>query len=384
MGQDIAIVGLGVTRQGIKMGVSDVDLRRQALELALNDAGVGRDAIDGYVHAWRTREDLRYIGLSPNFSWPIDSGGASAIAVIQAAAGALATGQADMIACVFGIAPTSGYVPGLDVGTGGIGALGYGYPAQYGMIGAASAHALHARWHMDHHGTTSEQLGAVAVALRAHAAVRPDSINFGKPITLDDHQASRIVVDPFHLLDCCRDTDGGVALIVTSVETARSLGLPHMIQVRGLGFGHNIGNWHDGTVYAHHDDIAPAARRAFKQAGVGIADIDVASFYDPFTISVIMQLEHYGFCPPGQGGAFVEDGGIAMNGAIPVNTGGGQLSGFYAAGFTPVVEAMRQLRGEAGATQIKDARLALVSGHGLNGGIQNSWSHGTMILERTA
>ena len=114
--------------------------------------------------------------------------------------------------------------------------------------------------------------------------------------------------------------------------------------------------------------------------GFDLNDIDTAQFYDPFTISIIMQLEHYGFCKPGQGGPFVAEGGIALDGAIPSNTGGGQISGFYAAGFTPLIEAMKQLRGEAGATQVKDARLALTSGHGLNGGVQNTWSHGTLIL----
>ena len=147
-----------------------------------------------------------------------------------------------------------------------------------------------------------------------------------------------------------------------------------------MGFGHNIRNWHGRDVYAHHDDIAPAAARAFAQAGITLDDIDTAQFYDPFTISIIMQLEHYGFCKSGHGGPFVADGGIALNGKIPANTGGGQISGFYAAGFTPIIEAVKQLRGEGGATQVKNANIALTSGHGLNGGVQNTWSHGTLIL----
>jgi acetyl-CoA acetyltransferase len=379
----IAIVGMGVTKQGRGLGVTEVELRRQALELALIDAGLERDAIDGYILASHEREDLRYLGLSPNFSWPVQTGGATAPCTFIMAAGAILSGQAEMVACAYGMAPSSGGMPGFG-GPMSFGSLGYGYPAQVGMIGAASAHALHARWHMDHYGTTSQHMGAVAVQLRDHAVKRPDAMTYGKPITLEEHQASQMIVDPFHMLDCCRDTDGGAVFLVTSAERARTMTQTHPVYLLGAGMGHNIGNWHKRDVYAHHDDIAPAAARAFAQAGVSLSDIDTAQFYDPFTISVIMQLEHYGFCKPGQGGPFVQDGGIALDGPIPANTGGGQISGFYAAGFTPLIEAMKQLRGESGATQVRDARLALASGHGLNGGVQNTWSHGTLILGREA
>ena len=375
----IAIVGMGLTRQGRGLGSLDVELRRQALERALADAGLERAAIDGYILASHEREDLRYLGLSPNFSWPVQTGGATAPSSFIMAAGAILTGQAEVVACAYGMAPSSGHMPGFG-GKMSFGSLGYGYPAQVGMIGAASAHALHARWHMDHYGTTSRHLGAVAVQLRNHAVNRPDAMTYGQPITIDDHQASPMVVDPFRMLDCCRDTDGGAVFILTSAERAKSLSTARPVYLRGAGMGHNIGNWHKRDLYSHHDDIAPAAARAFAQAGVTLDDIDTAQFYDPFTISIIMQLEHYGFCKPGQGGPFVADGGIALDGRIPANTGGGQISGFYAAGFTPVIEAVKQLRGESGATQVKDAELALVSGHGLNGGVQNTWSHATLIL----
>lgn len=379
----IAIVGIGVTRQGRGLGVTGLELRRQALELALADAGLERDAIDGYVHASHEREDLRYLALSPNFSWPVQSGGATAPSSVAIAAGALLSGQADLVACAYGMAPSSGGMPGMGEKMS-FGSLGYGYPAEVGMIGAASAHALHARWHMDRYGTTSRHLGAVAVQLRDHAVQRPDAIGFNQPITLEDHQKSAPVVDPFRMLDCCRDTDGGVVLLLARAERLPALPKARPVFVLGMGFGHNIATWHQRDVYAHHDNIAPAARRAFDQSGLTLSDIDTAQFYDPFTISVIMQLEHYGFCAPGQGGPFVADGGIGLGGAIPSNTGGGQISGFYAAGFTPIVEAIKQLRGESGATQVADARIALVSGHGLNGGVQNTWSHGTLILGNEA
>ena len=375
----VAIVGMGLTAQGRGLGVTERELRRQALELALVDAGLERDAIDGYILASHEREDLRYLGLAPNFSWPVQSGGATAPCSFIMASGAILTGQAEMVACAYGMAPSSGGMPGMGEKMS-FGSLGYGYPMRAGMIGAASAHALHARWHMDNYGTTSRHLGSVAVQLRDHAVNRPDALGYGKPITIEEHQASAPVVDPFRMLDCCRDTDGGAVFLLTSAERARSMTGVTPIYLRGGGMGHNIGNWHRRELFGFHDDIAPAAARALAQAGVTIDDIDTAQFYDPFTISIIMQLEHYGFCKPGQGGPFVADGGIGLDGAIPSNTGGGQISGFYAAGFTPIIEALKQLRGEAGATQVKDAALALTSGHGLNGGIQNTWSHGTLIL----
>lgn len=375
----IAIVGMGLTKQGRAMGTVERELRRQALEYALVDAGLERSDIDGYIHASHEREDLRYLGLSPNFSWPVQSGGATAPCSFIMAAGAILSGQADYVACAYGMAPSSGGMPGFGAPMS-FGSLSYGYPARVGMIGAASAHALHARWHMARYGTTSEHLGAVAVQLRDHAVHRPDAMGYGKPITLDDHQNSQMVVDPFRMLDCCRDTDGGAVFILTSAERARALPNARPIYILGAGMGHNIGNWHERDLYRYHDDIAPAKERAFQQAGLNLTDIDTAQFYDPFTISIIMQLEHYGFCPEGQGGDFVANGGIGLDGAIPSNTGGGQISGFYAAGFTPIIEAVKQLRGEAGATQVKNAATALTSGHGLNGGVQNTWSHGTLIL----
>ena len=209
--------------------------------------------------------------------------------------------------------------------------------------------------------------------------MRPGTIGYGQPITIEDHQSSRMVVDPFRLLDCCRDTDGAVVVIVTTTERARDLASTPVC-VLGMGTGHNMRNWWTGDVFDLHDDIAPAKETAFGQAGITHADVDVAALYDPFTISPIMQLEAYGFCGPGEGGPFVAAGNTRLDGVIPTNTGGGQLSGFYATGFTALVEGLWQLRGEGGATQVADAEVALVSGHGGNGGVQNTWAHGTMVL----
>lgn len=375
-----AVAGLGMTPQGRSLGIPALELRKIALENALTDSGLARSDVDGYIGTSSEMfEDIRYLGLSPRFAWTMQSGGATASWSVLNAVGAILTGQADVVACTYGAAPTSGGIVRVDGSRGGFGTFSYGYPSMYGMVGAGMAHALHARRHMYKYGTTSEHLGAVAVAQRAHASLRPDAQGFGQPFTLDDHQHSRMVVDPFRLLDCCRDTDGGVCVIVTSLERARDLRSTPAI-VLGVGTGHNIRNWWTGDVYDMHDDIAPAKATAFGQAGIDLDDIDVAALYDPFSISVIMQLEAYGFCGPGEGGPFVTAGNTMLDGAIPTNTGGGQLSGFYATGFTALSEGLRQIRGEAGPTQIPNAEIALVSGHGGNGGIQNTWAHATMIL----
>lgn len=380
IGGRFAIAGLGVTDQGLHLGRPSRDLRRDALERALADAGLSRRDIDGYIGASSdTFDDIRHLGLAPGFAYTMQSGGATATLSILNAIGAILTGQATAVACVYGVAISGGRAPRADGTRGGYGTFSYGYPRLYGFIGAGMTHALHAQRHMHRYGTTSEHLGAVAVAQRAHASVRPGTLGYGKPFTLEDHQASRMVVEPFRLLDCCRDTDGGVCVIVTTAERARDLRAAPAL-VMGVGTGHNMRNWWTGDVYDLHDDIAPAKAKAFAQAGITVDDIDVAALYDPFTISVIMQLEAYGFCGPGEGGPFVAAGATSLDGAIPTNTGGGQLSGFYATGFTAVVEGLRQIRGEGGATQVPDARLALVSGHGGNGGIQNTWAHATMVL----
>jgi len=374
-----AVGGLGVTEQGVRLGRPARDLQRDALERALADAGLTRADIDGYIGTSSgTFDDLRHLGLSPRFAYTMQSGGATATWSVLNAIGAIVTGQATIVACVYGSAPSAG-MRRVDGTKGGFGTFAYGYPRLYGMIGAGMAHALHARRHMHRYGTTSEHLGAVAVAQRQHASVRPGTLGYQQPITLEDHQSSRMVVDPFHLLDCCRDTDGGVVVLVTSLDRARDL-RSTPVRILGAGTGHNIRNWWTGDVFDLHDDIAPAKATAFGQAGIGVDDVDVAALYDPFTISVIMQLEAYGFCPPGEGGPFVASGATALGGAIPTNTGGGQLSGFYATGFTALSEALWQLRKDAGATQVPDAEVALVSGHGGNGGVQNTWAHATLVL----
>lgn len=375
MRSSCAIVGIGVTAQGIGLGIEARELRTQAIDLALKDAGLERDAIDGYIRAHVEREDLRYMGLSPNFSVSMMTGGATPGFSLITAMALIESGQAEMVACVYGeaysVRSTRGGQP--------LGAYGYGYPMLYGLAGAAATHAFHARRHMHLYGTSSQHLGAVAVTQRDYATVRPGTLGYRKPISLEEHQASPMIADPFRRLDCTRDTDGGVAVLVCSAKRAASLH-SKPVYLLGAGTGHNIVNWHRGQAFDHHDNIAPAKQRAFRQAGMKLDAIDMAQLYDPFTISPLMQLEAYGFVPEGQGGPFYAAGGARRDGKIPTNTGGGQLSAYYTTGFTGIIEAVTQLRGEAGEGQLKNASTALVSGHGMNAGVQNTWAHATLIL----
>ncbi|WP_236077539.1 thiolase family protein [Rhodococcus sp. P1Y] len=382
---DASIVGMGLTEQGRHLGVSGRELRRQALDLALADAGLGRSEIDGYIMVGASFEDLRYLGLSPGFSYSLMTGGTSPTASVLVAAGAIATGQATTVACLYGEAYSSPHKklsPHTENGTErDIRAYSYGYPYLYGMVGPAATYALAARRHMELYGTTSEDLGRVAVVEREYASTRPGAQGYKQPITLDDHQGSRMIVDPLRLLDCSRPTDGGAAVIVTSTERAADI-TDRAVSVLGGGTSHAIETWWNGTMFESMN-VGRAARTALGQAGVDLEDIDTAQLYAPFTIAVLMQLEEYGFCAPGEGGEFVAAGHTGPNGSIPTNTGGGQLSGFYATGFTPLSEGILQMRGQAPSSQIDDPKTCLVSGSGGNGGVQGSWSHASLVLGAT-
>jgi acetyl-CoA acetyltransferase len=220
------------------------------------------------------------------------------------------------------------------------------------------------RRHMVRYGTTSEQLGHVAVEFRKNAA-RNERAMKRQPITLADHQASRMIVDPFHLLDICLESDGACAVLVTSAERARDLRhKPVYIMGAAYGGGPNQGDdlfdairWPDHT----QNFTKYIADELWSSAEVSPDDVDVAEIYDCFTYTVIMGLEGLGFCPPGEGGRFVEDGGIAFESKLPVNTHGGLLSEAYIHGFNHVFEAVEQLRGTAGPRQVADAEIALTT-----------------------
>jgi acetyl-CoA acetyltransferase len=366
-----AIVGMGVLA-GRLPGRSGRTLETEAVRLAIEDAGLRRQDIDGAINTriesgsgeskgW-TDSFARVLGLPVNFYFTVQRGGAMTALAIVAATQMLELGLARYVAVGYGATDWSDTrSPGerrqRHVEREGL----WGRP--HGDLAAASHHTFFASRHMHEYGTTNEHLGMVAVSHRQWACKNPEAQMFGRPITLDDYFASPIIVEPYHLLDMCLVSDSGAAFIITTAERARDL--PRApVSVLGVGFGEAMQQlWWDKQNYTRLA-VATAKHAAFRQSGLSLADVDVAQLYDCFTMEVILQLEDYGWCDKGAGGPFVAAGNIAPGGTIPVNTGGGLLSGRYMADWTPFTEAVTQLRGEGGERQVLGARTALVSGHG--------------------
>ena len=357
--------------EAVRRALADAGLERRDLGgLCLNPGLAWGDAAMGSFNLQQALglRDLRY-------STTMNIGGATAAAMIQQAVMAIDAGLAKTIACVFSDAPLKPPKPtaaGQKPAGGSAAAYGFarGLNAAYGHFGVNAMYALVARRHMDRYGTTQDQLGAVAVAERAWANRNPAAQFHAVPLTLDDYHRSRWVVEPFHLLDCCLVSNGGAAVIVTSAERARNLRQPP-VYVWGFGQGHPGGDPIDTLTSG-----APLAKEtAFRMAGIELGDVDVAELYDCYTFTVLVTLEDYGFCAKGESGPFVEGGATLPGGAVPVNTGGGQLSSFYMWGMTPVSEGVVQVRGQGGARQVDEHDVVLVSG---NGGILST--HSTLVL----
>ena len=359
-----AIVGVGASAQGKVPGSTAISLAVDAFKCALDDSGLRKDEIDGLLtlpgqtspegpqNYLRLGETL---GINPRFTSTMNMGGATPAAQVQLAALAVSAGMARNVAVVFGDAAATG-------GGRYDRAQGWGdSSAIWGYMSAAANSAITASRHMALYGTTSRQLAEVAVACRHHASLNPDAV-MRQPISVEDHQASRWVVEPLHLLDCCLVSDGGGCVIVSSAERARDLRqAPVLLSGMGQAFTtRNLGR--EDWWYAPHQKNA--VDDAYAMAGVGPADIDVAQLYDNFTISVLLWLEHAGFCGPGEAGPFCEGGRIRLGGALPVNTAGGNLSESYMEGILHIVEGTRQMRGACGPRQVPDAEIALVTGRG--------------------
>lgn len=360
-----AIVGVGATAQGKLPGATALSLAVEAFKRALDDSGLRKEQIDGLLtlrgqtssegeqNYLRVGETL---GINPRWTGGMHMGGATAGALIQQAVLAIEAGMATHVACLYGDAAATG---------GGVfnRAQGWGDSSSiWGFMSAAANSAMTAARHMAVYGTTSRQLGEVAVACRQHASLNPDAV-MRQPITVDDHQASRWIVEPLHLLDCCLVSDGGVCIIVSSAERARDLKQP-LVRILGMGQAHTTQTLgREDWWYAPHQKRA--VDDAYAMAGVGPRDIDVAQLYDNFTISVLLWLEHAGFCAPGESGAFVENGRIQLGGPLPVNTAGGNLSESFMEGWLHIAEGVRQIRGHGGPRQVPGAEVCLTTGRGM-------------------
>ncbi len=279
---------------------------------------------------------------------------------------AVATGVADVVVCYRGFNERSGSRFGqvspwanTQVNTNGLDNA-WTYPA--GLSTPAATVAMQARRYMHETGATSRDFGVVAVADRRHAATNPQAFFYGKPITLEDHQASRMIADPLHLLDCCQESDGAVALVVTSMSRAADLShRPVSIVAAAQG---SAGDQFVMTSYYRDDigipEMGVVGRELWRQSGLGPDDIATAVLYDHFTPYVLMQLEELGFCAAGEAKDFIKDGAIEMGGRLPINTHGGQLGEAYIHGMNGIAEAVRQVRGTS-VNQVEGVEHVLVT-----------------------
>jgi acetyl-CoA acetyltransferase len=368
------IVGVGETAytRGAGSGMSLLGLQLQAAVRAIEDAGLSHKQIDGLMPfpglgnaegfaANLGTENLRY-------ATTVHMGGASPVASLQGAALAVVAGVAHYVLIPAGWNGYSGrrVRDTLAAGASALpgGAIARDYYVPYGLTAPPQWYALMARRHMHEFGTRPEQLGAIAVTMRKHAQLNPKAVMCGRPISIEDYLASPMLADPYRILDCCLETDGAAAVVVTTLERARDLN-QKPVYIMGVASGQpypadEITNRKD----IFKAGISIAAPEAFAMAGVRPEELDFAQIYDCFTFEVLQQIEEMGLCKRGEGGAFVEGGRIELGGELPVNTHGGLLSEAHVLGMSHIVEAVRQLRGDVGERQVKDAEIGVVTGWG--------------------
>ncbi|MFF4600423.1 lipid-transfer protein [Amycolatopsis sp. NPDC001319] len=367
-----AIAGIGATEFSKDSGRSELRLAAECVTHALADAGLSASEVDGLVSF--TMDGSAEIALARELGIPeleffsrIHYGGGAAAATVQQAAMAVATGVADVVVAYRAFNERSeqrfgrvSAAAATQVNSSGVDNA-FHYPM--GIATPAATVAMVARRYLHDYGATSEDFGRVAVVDRAHAATNPAAWFHGRPITLAEHQASRWVAEPLHLLDCCQESDGGVALVVTSVERALDLRhAPAVVAAAAQGIGPDQ---YVMTSY-YRDDLAAlpemgvVARQLWAHSGLGPSDVDVAVLYDHFTPYVLMQLEELGFCGRGEAKDFIAGDTLTLAGALPLNPHGGQLGEAYLHGMNGIAEAVRQIRGTA-VNQVRDAEAVLVT-----------------------
>jgi acetyl-CoA acetyltransferase len=367
-----AIAGIGESDYCRKpgSGVTELELLLTASLRALDDAGLAPHEVDGIIAppAWVTPEELAStLGLADvRFASQPVGGGATSVGALLHAAMAVATGTATCVLAPVGWNGYSGFrVRNVEDAPNMAAAANVrDYYLPFGAVAPPQWYPLMANRYAHDHGLPEEALGAVAVTTRAHAQLNDRALMRGRPLTLDEYLASPMISTPYRLLDCCLETDAAAAVVVTSVERARQLG-PPVVAISGVAEGHPS----PGEDLTNRPDLLDvglgrAATRAYDMAGLGPEDADFAQVYDCFTFEVVHQLEEAGFCRRGEGPGFVLDGHTALGGRLPVNTHGGLLSQAHAMGMNHVVEAVRQLRHQAGPAQVEGARVGVVTGWG--------------------
>lgn len=369
-----AIAGIGATEFSKESGRSEWQLACESVLAALDDAQIGVEEVDGF--ALFTMEDNPEIAVARALGIPeltffsrIPHGGGGACAPVQQAALAVASGVADVVVVYRAFNERSGH-------RFGAGPPAFAYRPStdqeyrnwinpYGLLTPAQQEALLARRYMEQYGATSEDFGRISVVSRKHAATNPVAWFYERPITLTDHQNSRMIADPLRLLDCCQESDGGQALVIVSTERARDL--PHppaVITAAAQGVGPQQISM--SSYYRDDIDRLPevnlVADQMWRQAGHGPDGIDAAILYDAFTPMVLLQLEEYGFCGVGEAPDFVRDGQVELDGRLPINTHGGQLGEGYIHGVNGIAEGVRLVRGTSVNQPDKDVANVLVTG----------------------
>lgn len=378
----IVIAGVGETEQGKIPDRSSFHFLSQASKLAIEDAGIKKTDVDGLVTAFSLVEHTfmhcttfaDYFGMKPKFFTSVAIGGATAVWMAAEAAMAIAAGQAEVILCVRGDNTLSG------ISSSGMLALiremchgEFEFP--YGLT-TPGGYALVAQRYLHDFGATREQLAAVAVTMRKHAALKENAMS-KDPLTIEDVMNSRIIAEPLTKYDCSLISDGGAAFIVTTEDKAKELGIENgLAYLLGMGQGYSHQYM---TTLENLDQIYNAinlsGQKAFQTAGLGVDDVDLAYLYDCFTITVLLEIEGLGFVPKGEGGSFALEGRMEIGKDLPVNTHGGLLSQAHLGAMHHVIEATLQLRGDAGPRQVENPEVAIVHG---NGGIVSA--HSTILL----
>ncbi len=368
-----AIAGIGRTEFSKDSGRSELTLACEASLAAIQDAGLTRADIDGIV-----RCDMDHVSHSAligalgldnaGFLGDAGVGGTAPCAMVGLAVAAVVSGQASAVLVYRALNGRSESRFGAAIAprtrAGGQGSYDEFF-TPYGLLTAPQTFALLARRHMIEYGTRPEHLAAIALACRANANRTPHAQMHGRPLTLDDYLAARMISTPLRLFDCCLETDGACAVVVTSAERARDL--PHppvLIRAVSQAAAHGGSGGMMFPMISYRDPLRQppgnTARRLWARAGLGPRDIDVAQFYDCFTITVLLQFEDYGFCARGESGPFAASGAITAGGSLPINTDGGNMSGGYIHGLNHIVEGTRQMRGTADV-QIPGAATCLVT-----------------------
>ncbi|RPA60013.1 lipid-transfer protein [Gordonia oryzae] len=378
LGGQAAIVGIGATEFSKDSGRSELRLAAEAVGAAIADAGLTPADVDGLVtFTMDTNAEIavaRAVGIDEmTYFSRIHYGGGAACATVQQAAMAVATGVAEVVVAYRAFNERSGLrfgqvnsaVANQENSSGTDNAFAY----PHGLSTPAAFVAMVAQRYMHDYGATSADFGRIAVVDRKHAAVNPNAFFYGKPITLDDHQASRYIAEPLHLLDCCQESDGGVALVITSVDRAKDL--PHPPAVIAAAAAGSAANQFIMTSY-YRDELAAlpemglVGRQLWEQSGLGPDEMDLAILYDHFTPYTLLQLEELGFCGRGEAKDFLaEPGALEVGGRLPLNTHGGQLGEAYIHGMNGIAEGVRQLRGTS-VNQVDGAtRVVVTAGTGV-------------------